>query len=251
MCNLYEQPPEIQLAEYLEVQGRLFDLEPYKPGHVGPRGNGIFLRHGKDPSSLDGRVGKWGMIRPGSPPPKPGQKPYSTNNARIESIAEKQTFRASWLGGRRCLIPASWYAEPNWETESNIWWHLRRADGAPWFLAGLWSEWLNKSTGEVVPNYTMLTVNCNSHPLLNRLHKPDRDPETKEILSMEKQDKRSLVHINPQGWDRWLHGTVDDALSMLLPPPPEAFDMGDAHRTDQALRDIEDSKARSSNRPLF
>ena len=36
-----------------------------------------------------------------------------------------------WRRGQRCLIPASWYQEPNWETGRNIWWQLRRADGAP------------------------------------------------------------------------------------------------------------------------
>jgi putative SOS response-associated peptidase YedK len=32
-----------------------------------------------------------------------------------------------------------------------------RVDGQPWVLAGLWSEWTDPVTGELVPSYTMLT----------------------------------------------------------------------------------------------
>ena len=103
MCNLYEQPPEIELTKYLEVQGRLFDLEPYAAGVVAPRRKGVFLRPGKAAGELLGRVGQWGMIRPGSPRPKPGDRPHSTNNARVESITEKVTFRGAWNAGHRCL----------------------------------------------------------------------------------------------------------------------------------------------------
>jgi hypothetical protein len=33
-------------------------------------------------------------------------------------------------------------------------------------LPGLWDEWNNPETGEVVPSYTMITQNCDGHPLL-------------------------------------------------------------------------------------
>ena len=39
-------------------------------------------------------------------------------------------------------------------------------------LAGLWSEWTDHATGEVVPNFTMLTMNCGAHPLLTNFDKP-------------------------------------------------------------------------------
>lgn len=49
----------------------------------------------------------------------------------------------------------------------------------------MWSSWTDPETGEVVLNYTMLTLNADTHPLMNRIHKPD--PK----LSTDKQDKRS------------------------------------------------------------
>jgi putative SOS response-associated peptidase YedK len=250
MCNLYQITPKNDLEVFVRrvVRGglRLDDYDAGKP--VGPFGAGAFLR--ADGDGLRGQVGQWGLIRPGQPEridyikPKavPGKKapaprPRSTNNARIEGIEAKPTFAPAWRAGQRCLIPAAWYAEPNWETGRNLWWRLRRADGLPWFLAGLWSEWTDPATGELVPNFTMITTNCDSHPLLNRLHKPD--PK----LPADQQDKRAVVHVTPENWDQWLRGTMADALTLVVPSPIEAYDLTDAQRTDELLHRPPDNGA--------
>lgn len=240
MCNLYNLSPKEDVERFIRAQMRQQSLPDYTPTTVGPFATGLFIRANGD--SLIGTLGQWGLIRPGQPDridyvkPKvaPGKKPpaprqRSTNNARIEGIESKPTFSAAWRNGQRCLIPASWYAEPNWETGKNIWWHLRRADGAPWFIAGLWSEWTDLATGEVIPNFTMLTCNCDAHPLLNRLHKPD--PK----LPANQQDKRSLVHIAPEHWDQWLTGSENEARELITPQATEVFDLSDAARTDEVL----------------
>jgi putative SOS response-associated peptidase YedK len=106
---------------------------------------------------------------------------------------------------------------------------MRRADGLPWALAGIWSEWLDPESGEVLPNYTMITCNCDGHPLLGRLHKPD--PK----LPPEAQDKRAVVHIAPEHWHDWLSGDSATALQLIKPEAAEAFDADDARRTDALL----------------
>lgn len=244
MCNLYQMTTKDDLEVYIREQLRLgLLLPPFEPLFVGPFGAGLFLRPGQD-GGLVGEIGQWGLIRSGQPeridymPSKvPGKKgrPRSTNNARIEGIEKKTTFGPAWNAGRRCLIPAAWYQEPNWETGKNIWWRLRRADGLPWFIAGLWSEWHDHDTGEIVPNYTAITVNCDSHPMLARLHKPERDKETGDLLPPDQQDKRSLVHIEPADWRTWLLGTEAEARALLTPQPAEVFDQTDAETTNAAL----------------
>jgi putative SOS response-associated peptidase YedK len=82
----------------------------------------------------------------------------------------------------RCIIPAASFDEPNWETGKNVWWRFRRADGVPWGLAGLWNTWIDKETGDVWDNYTMLTLNADGHPLMGRMHKPD--PKLREMLKV-------------------------------------------------------------------
>ena len=117
------------------------------------------------------------------------------------------------MGARPALsYPADSYDEPYWGTGKNIWWRFQRADGKPWAIAGLWSEWMDPATGEVVPNYTMLTQNCASHSLLRLMHRPD--PK----LTDDAQDKRSVVPIEPEHWDEWLHGTHEQAMALIRLP---------------------------------
>ena len=114
------------------------------------------------------------------------------------------------------------YSEPYWGTGKNIWWRFARADGEPWALAGIWDEWTDPQTGEVVPHYSMLTQNCDGHPLLGLMHKPD--PK----LPADKQDRRSVVPIEKQDWDAWLHGTIDQASALIQVPDLELLRHGAA-----------------------
>lgn len=247
MCNLYHMAPKDDFEIFVRRHlGKLWLPEalPAKP-FVGPFDDGLFLRSDGEGGAV-GEIGQWALIRPGAParrdmipgkPAAPGKKPpaprpRSTNNARIETVAALPTFKAAWNEGRRCLIPAAWYQEPNWETGKNVWWQLRRADGLPWMLAGIWNKWTDPDTGEIVPNYTMLTCNCDDHPLLARLHRPDpkRPPEA--------QDKRAVVHVEPEHWGAWLTGSVDGARDLVRPPPAVVFDQADAIRTDALLSSL-------------
>ena len=94
-------------------------------------------------------------------------------------------------------------------------------------LAGLWSEWTDHASGEVVPNYTMLTQNCDAHPLLKLFHKPD--PK----LPADKQDKRAVVPIERVDWDMWLNGSIDDAMSLIQLPSLHLFAHGAAEASKQ------------------
>jgi len=193
---------------------------------VAPLGTGVFIK-GAGVAAL----GQWGMIPAHSPtrcPRLAGGQRMSTNNARRERVASAPTFRTAWARAQRCLIPATWFQEPYWgitpgdpmAATRNTWWRFSRADGAPWALAGLWSEWTDPATGEVVPNYTMLTQNCDVHPLLALMHKPD--PK----LPTHAQDKRTVVPIERADWDLWLHGPREAAEALFRVPPPEAFHHG-------------------------
>ena len=99
--------------------------------------------------------------------------------------------------------------EPNWESGKHVRWAFERVDDDPWGLAGMWNTWIDKATGEVHESYTMLTLNADQHPLMNRMHKPDpkRPPNM--------QDKRSVIPIEFENVDSWLFGTADEASTLL------------------------------------
>jgi putative SOS response-associated peptidase YedK len=197
---------------------------PYAVTGIGPLQNGPFV------TAQGMRVGQWGLIPWFSSSRRPvgkGGRPISTNNCRIETVASAPSFKGPWAKGQRCLIPAQDYDEPYWGTGRNIWWRFARKDGTAWMLAGIWSEWTDPATGEVVPSFTMLTQNCDAHPFLNLFHKPD------PALPPDAQDKRSVVPIEREHWDRWLNGSVDEALSLVRLPPEDLFQHGAADPAKQ------------------
>lgn len=218
MCNRYAPPrPDDVVQRWRPRQ----EVVNFPAGPIFPRTPGPFIRAARksERAQRDLVVGQWGLIPWFA---KTQTLTYSTNNARVEGIEGKASFKQPWLRGQRCVIPAEWFDDPCWETGRNVWWRFRRADGDPWGLAGLWNTWIDKSTGEVVESYTMLTLNADAHPLMSRMHKPD--PE----LGPEQQDKRSVVPIEMADVDRWLFGTDDDATTLVRLPPVEVFAAGPA-----------------------
>lgn len=63
---------------------------------------------------------------------------------RTRLPGERRSDGVARAAGRRCLFPAAWYQEPNWETGKHIPWRLARADGAAWALTGSRSEWVEQ-----------------------------------------------------------------------------------------------------------
>jgi len=84
----------------------------------------------------------------------------ATFNARAETVAEKPFFRDAFRR-TRCLIPASGYYEWQDTATGKQPWYFTRADGEPMTFAGLWDEWKDNATGEVLKSCTMLITEPN------------------------------------------------------------------------------------------
>ena len=84
----------------------------------------------------------------------------ATFNARAETVAEKPFFREAFRR-TRCLIPASGYYEWQDTATGKQPWYFTRVDGEPMTFAGLWDEWKDKATGEVLKSCTMLITEPN------------------------------------------------------------------------------------------
>jgi len=128
-----------------------------------------------------------------------------TINARIETVAEKNSFRAAFKK-RRCVIPMAGYYE----------WSISAEDGKkdPWFIhaagqllaAGLWED---------------------TSPLL-----PDGNLGTFTIITGDSSGVSADIHDRMPVWlqagqiDEWMAAEPDDAMAMLLastPPSMEAY----------------------------
>lgn len=82
---------------------------------------------------------------------------FATFNARIESVAEKPTWRKPFES-KRCLIPVSKFIEPIYDHEyAGNMVAFQRSDHQPLVAAGIYDQWVDKKTGEVVDSFAMLT----------------------------------------------------------------------------------------------
>ena len=213
MCTRYVTPDQAEVERFWQIGSR---NQPNWAKAIFPRSQGPFIRRARDDAGYSRElvVGQWGLIPWFA---KAAKLPYATVNARSEEMAVKASYKHPWARGQRCIIPAWTFDEPCWETGRNVWWSFGRTDGEPWGLAGLWNTWTDRETGEVVESYTMLTINADAHPLMNRMHKPDPN------LPPDQQDKRSVIPIEAGDVDAWLAGTVAEAKALIRLSQPELF----------------------------
>lgn len=215
MCTRYVSPE----AAAIERQWHVGRQNPWRaaPVEIFPGYQAPFIRAARDSVELARElvVGQWNLIPCFAKEPK--QK-FATCNARSEELMSKASYKQPWSRGQRCIVPAQAFFEPNWETGKHIPWRFQRTDGDPWGLAGMWSTWIDKISGEVHESYTLLTLNADDHPLMSRMHRPDlkRPPD--------KQDKRSVVALELEDVDTWLYGTTQEASALLRTPAQEALD---------------------------
>lgn len=90
-----------------------------------------------------------------------GIKKY-TLNARIETLSEKPSFRNAV--NNRCLIIADGYYEWQWldpKGKKKQPYLITLPDNNAFAFAGLWSEWVDKISGEIIKSYTIVTTEAN------------------------------------------------------------------------------------------
>ncbi len=128
-----------------------------------------------------------------------------TINARSETIYEKPSFRSAAQAGKRCLIPVTGFFEWHTDHSKKFPFYISTTDQKITSIAGLWDEWANPETGELVTTYTLLTTEAN--PLLAAIH------NTK---------KRMPCVLTPEAEHAWLHENLSeaDALALLAQPYP-------------------------------
>lgn len=183
MCSHYEAVKDLQsLKSHFKLtevpDGGMLDLWP---GYLG-----IFIKnqeHGME-NSTHALLGSFGLIPHWASDTKIARNTY---NARSETVAEKPSFRDSWRMNRRCIIPAEAIYEPDWKSGRAVPTRISRADDKPMGIAGLWSAWKD-ANGAVLHSYTMLTINADSHPLMNQFHKPADEKRMVVILPEDQYD---------------------------------------------------------------
>jgi len=213
MCNLYRPPTRVDISQRWRPH---MTSPPLEWGSRGPNQRAPFLRPNAD-GKLELVEARWGLV-PGFHKGPLKDWTAQTNNARWEGAqkegpAFRPTFAPSWRNSERCLIPVDWFSEPNWESGRPVAWKFQAVDAKPFSLAGLWHTW-HGPDGELVETYTMIMINANTHPLMGRMHAPERDKRG-NILPLHLQDKRMAVVIDAANEDTWLRGSKPEAAALI------------------------------------
>lgn len=148
---------------------------------------------------------RWGF----PPPPFTGSKAPVTNIRNTSS-----NYWRPWLKKpeQRCIVPATAFSEPDRNTSKPVrfrW--FARKDGQPFFFAGIWREWEGDRGTKAKPNvgrhklYSFLTTEPNG------IVEPIHDKAMPVLLT------------TPADVDRWLTGTLEEALELQKPAGDEAI----------------------------
>ena len=127
-------------------------------------------------------------------------------NARAETLSQKPSFREPFQH-KRCIIPVNGFYEWKKEGSHKVPYWIYPKEGNFFALAGLWDEWKDKQSGEIITSSAIITTEPNE--LMESIH--DRMP----------------VILEPENWKLWLDPKVEEGevLAPLLNPyDPDKMD---------------------------
>lgn len=126
----------------------------------------------------------WGLIPSWS---RDNEIRKMTINARIETIKEKPSFKNSV--NKRCLVIADGFYEWKWldstgkKKEKYL---IGLQNEELYAYGGIYSEWVDKQTGEIINTYSIVTTEAN--PLVAEIHRKKRMP-----IILKKEDEKNWL----------------------------------------------------------
>jgi putative SOS response-associated peptidase YedK len=201
MCGRITQRPTSEIAAIFAAQDRLDDVGAHF--NVAPTQRIAVVV--ERPDSQRAVVGyRWGLVP--SWTDRTARVPGRMFNARAETVAVRPAFRGL-LAKHRLIVPADGFYE--WRRGPDLArqpYYIRRADGRPLALAGLWASWHDPERprdDNPLRSATILTTVPNS--LMSQIH------------------NRMPVILPELDWDQWLDPMTTDATSFfpLLQAAPD------------------------------
>lgn len=134
----------------------------------------------------------------------------NTLNARGETIFEKPSFRAS-AKYHRCVIYIDGFYEHHHYNKNTYPFFIHYKNDEPMVLAGLYSDWTNPETGEVLNTFSIVTTEGNE--LLSKIHNNPKlrgprmpvllhkDSEEKWLTTINEPADEALIKAQINPWD--------------------------------------------------
>lgn len=156
----------------------------------------------EDPGTV--RLLKWGLIPSWVKTKEDAEEiRYKTFNARSESIESKPSFSSSFKS-KRCIVPVKGFFEWQHMGNKKIPWYIYSSDDEILALAGLFNDWVETRTGEVISTFTIITTNANE--MMAEIH----NSKKRMPVILGRSDEKKWIDIST---------TLSEASEMLKPCP--------------------------------
>ena len=196
-----------QYAEFGEIERQFGPLVPRPtPNHparynAAPRQSLLVVRRDQEAGGRVVEPMRWGLIPTWAKEAKLGDRAINARDVGEDGrpIEARPMFRDSWSAGRRCLLPLNSFFE--WKAVGKVKrpYAIALADGSLMGVAGLWEQWRDPSSGEVIHSFTIITTAANE--------------------SLAPIHHRMPVIIAPQDYGAWLSGLADSVKALMRPCP--------------------------------
>ena len=226
MCGRYGRRADKQfIAEWMQAHDtNVFDDSCFAPSYnVAPQSFQPVVRLSPDTGERELTIMRWGLVPFWS---KDGKMAFNTINAKAETITTSPAYREP-MKRRRCLVPADWlYEWKKLDAKTKQPYAIAMKDRSLFAFAGLWDSWKDKTTGQTLETYTVITTDPNELTALIHTRMP--------------------VIIAPNDYKRWMEPGEPAHLPVDLLRPYSAEEMaawpvsarvGNIRNNDPALVD--------------
>ena len=202
MCNLYSQTRAqdavrdlFRVQHELDLTGNLPSMPAIFPAYDAP------VVRLNDSGQRSMTIMNWGFVMP-----QKEKAARRITNARDDKVRASPFWRGSFEE-RRCLVPATSFAEPKGKKPAVWhWFALKGDEPRPLFaFAGLWRTWKGrlKLSGDFVELQVFAILTTKPNEIVAPIH-PTRMP---------------VMLAGDEAYDTWLNGTADEAFALAKPFP--------------------------------
>ena len=135
----------------------------------------------------------------------------STLNARRESIFEKPSFKDSAIQ-KRCLVYVDGFYEHHHSNGTKYPFFIQNEEPEALCFAGLWSEWIDTATGEIIPSFSIVTKK--GEGLMSKIHNnPNLSEPRMPVIFSEEQ---SMIWSSDQMNEKELQDLIEESNQISL-----------------------------------
>ena len=202
MCYKVHLPLQQKLRDYLIEHS--FEVRDYEHYFHADGFNMPFLPITTSEAPKVVEVGIWKLIPHWVKTWEDAKKYANTLNATCEDIFEKASYK-NYISRNRCLVWIEGFFEPNHpQPNVTIPYYIHAKDGNPISLGGVYSNWLNQETGEIIKTFSIITTPANE--LLSEIHN-------------EKKRMPSIIALEDR--QKWLGQLKKEEITALMRPLPD------------------------------